>query len=81
MLAERFKASSVGGVLTKRQKILLEVVVPSFSVACLMGVTAWVTVEAVQTLTAPGPTDDDEDIQAYKHARDRMSWIRETKMK
>ena len=27
------------------------------------------------------PTDDDEDIQAYKHARDRMSWIRETKMK
>jgi len=40
-------------------------VVPSFSVACLMGVTAWVTVKAVQTLTAPGPTDDDEDVNVY----------------
>jgi hypothetical protein len=27
------------------------------------------------------PTDDDEDIKAYKQAKDQMSWIQETKLK
>ena len=64
MLAERFKSAG-GGELTKRQRLLLEVVVPSFSVVCLLAVTAWITVEAVQTLTDTSSNADDEDVNIY----------------
>ena len=27
------------------------------------------------------PTDDDDDVKAFKEAKDQMNWIRETKLK
>jgi len=62
MIAERIKDSD--GDLTRRQRFLLEVAVPSFSVMCLIGVTAWITFEAMQVLMNPR-ADDEEDVNIY----------------
>ena len=60
MLAEKIKARD--GNLSKQQRFLLEVAVPSFSVLSLLGVTAWITTEAVRTLMYPSPEDEDVNI-------------------
>lgn len=41
---------------------MIEVVVPSFSVAALLGVTAYITSDAIATIQSPQPDDNDELI-------------------
>ena len=59
MVAERIK--SRGGIITPRTQLILEVYVPSTSVALLVGVTIYVTVGAVNDIITP-PEDDVVDI-------------------
>jgi Co/Zn/Cd efflux system component len=59
MIAERIKSG--GGVITPRVQMILEVYVPSTSVAMLIGVTIYVTVGAVNDIITP-PEDDTVDI-------------------
>jgi len=62
MVAERIKAQSGGEPLSERTRLILEVAIPSFSVCALLGVTAYVTVGAVQDIITPPEGGDDVDI-------------------
>jgi len=56
MVAERIKGSD--GVLSQRTRFVLEVAIPAFSIMCLLGVTAWITEEAITTLFSPDIEED-----------------------
>ena len=56
MYAERLK--SRGQQLTFRTKFILEVGIPSFSICALLGVTAYITSDAVEVIKANGADDD-----------------------
>lgn len=56
MIAERIKGSD--GVLSQRTRFVLEVAIPAFSITCLLGVTAWITEEAISTLFSPAIEED-----------------------
>lgn len=56
MVAERIKGSD--GVLSQRTRFILEVAIPAFSIMCLLGVTAWITEEAISTLFSPAIEED-----------------------
>ena len=49
---------SKGEVLNVRTKFILEVGVPLFSVCALMGVTIWITLDAIAILRNPDDSDD-----------------------
>ena len=65
MIAERIKART-NGVLDLRARFILEVAVPTFSISCLLGVTAWVASDAIRILSRPsgsgGGEDEDLDV-------------------
>ena len=48
--AERYKMR--GEIMSRRTNIMLEVMIPSFSVVCLLGVTVYVAVDAVSVVMA-----------------------------
>ena len=56
MYAEWFK--SKGQELPLRTKIILEVGIPSFSICALLGVTAYITSDAVEVIKSNGAEDD-----------------------
>lgn len=56
MYAERVKEKT--GTLTKSTKILLEIAIPSFSISALIGVTIYITVDAIDTLLNGAGGDD-----------------------
>ena len=56
MYAEWFK--SKGQELPLRTKIILEVGIPSFSICALLGVTAYITSDAVEVIKSHGVEDD-----------------------
>jgi cation diffusion facilitator family transporter len=60
MVAERIKSKNDGNISPFTQ-IILEVVIPGFSVTALIGVTIYVTVGAVSDIVTR-PSDDDVDI-------------------
>ena len=60
MIAECIK--SRGGKITWKLKFLIEVIVPSFSVCALMGVTGYVTKEAIIVLFFPSQADEGDDV-------------------
>lgn len=61
MYAERVK-SRTGGFVDHRTRILLEVAIPTFSVSALIGVTAYVTSEAIEVIINPEENDDDVNV-------------------
>jgi Co/Zn/Cd efflux system component len=60
MYAERTKAKY--GELTPSTKRMLEVYIPSFSVAALIGVTIYITIDAISVLRGSG---DDDEVNVY----------------
>lgn len=60
MYAEKIK--SKGGRITKETRMILEVYIPSFSIICLIGVTAYVTNEAIGIILHPPHPAEDVDI-------------------
>ena len=59
MYAEWVK--SRGGVIDERTRYILEVYIPTFSVCALLGVTGWITSDAIAVIRNGGE-DDDVDI-------------------
>jgi Co/Zn/Cd efflux system component len=57
--AERMKAKYVE--LSLRMRFTLEVLIPTFSTACLLAVTAYITSEAVSVIIEP-PADDNTSV-------------------
>ena len=53
MVAEHLKQKN-GGFLQKRASIVLEVIIPAFSVLCLLAVTIWITSDAVNVIKQKG---------------------------
>lgn len=49
MIAEKIKGDN-GGTISKRTRLLLEVIIPFFSLACLLGVTGWILFKAIGIL-------------------------------
>ena len=60
MYAEYIK--SKGEKLSKRMLIILEIGIPSFSVCALLGVTGYITSDAIHLLMTNGEEDDDVNI-------------------
>jgi Co/Zn/Cd efflux system component len=63
MYAERVKERT-GGVIDHRTRIMLEVAIPAFSVSALIGVTAYVTSEAIAVIANPDAEGED-DVNVY----------------
>lgn len=61
MYAEWVK--SRGETLSKRTQIVLEVLIPAFSVSALLAVTAYITAEAVGVIMTNG--DDDDEVNVF----------------
>ena len=57
MAAEYLKAKN-GGVLSKETRMWLEVIIPTFSVCCLLAITGWVTSDAIKVIQDHGADDD-----------------------
>jgi Co/Zn/Cd efflux system component len=66
MFAEKLKAG--GEVLSRRTQIALEVVVPAFSMLCLIGVTAYIAVDAVNVLVHTADADEIDVAYLYGFA-------------
>jgi len=60
MWAERIK--SRGGVMDRRTRMILEVYIPSFSICLLLGVTGYVTSDAIKELKGEG---GDDEVNVY----------------
>jgi Co/Zn/Cd efflux system component len=60
MYAEWIK--SKGNTLDKTTQIILDIVVPSFSVCALLGVTGWVTSDAIKVIITNGEGEDDVNV-------------------
>jgi len=58
MMAERFKRGNSS--LSIRTQFILEVAVPSFSVACLLAVTVWITQDAMASLYSKNAGDGED---------------------
>ena len=59
MYAERVKSKGRG--IDERTRFMLEVYIPTFSVSALLGVTGYITAEAIAVIQAGGE-DDDVDV-------------------
>ena len=66
MYAERLK--SQGKTMDKPTKRILEVYVPTFSVCALLGVTGWITSDAITTIVSGGDGDDVDVVFLYAFA-------------
>lgn len=60
MYAERFK--STGKEIDEPTRMILEVYVPSFSVCALLGVTAWMTYDAISVVIHNGQDDEETNV-------------------
>ena len=60
MFAERIKES--GREIDEPTRMILEVYVPTFSVCALLGVTAWITWDAIHVVISHGKDDEDTDV-------------------
>jgi len=70
MYAEYVKGQ--GRVIDERTRFIMEVYVPSFSVAALIGVTIYITIDAVQTIESGGEDDDVDVLFLYGFAAANM---------
>lgn len=59
MYAERLK--SQGRTMDRQTRFILEVYVPTFSICALLGVTGWITSDAIKVIL-DGGDDDDVDV-------------------
>jgi len=60
MYAERIK--SQGGEITPTMRFAMEVLIPSFSVCALLGITTYITTDAIAVITTNGSEADDVGI-------------------
>lgn len=67
MAAEYLKAKN-GGVLSKETRMWLEVIIPTFSVCCLLAITGWVTSDAIKVIQDHGADDDVDVVFLYAYA-------------
>jgi Co/Zn/Cd efflux system component len=63
MYAERIKSRS--GILDEGTRRILEVYIPSFSVCALLGVTGYITYQAILTITATDKGDEGDNVNVY----------------
>ncbi len=60
MYAERIKSS--GREIDEKTRMMLEVYIPSFSVMALLGVTGWITSDAITAIQNKGHDSDEVNI-------------------
>ena len=70
MYAERVKARD--GDLSIDTRWILQVYIPLFSVVCLLGVTAWITSDAISVIISPSDDDDVNVLFLYPFAAGNM---------
>jgi Co/Zn/Cd efflux system component len=63
MYAERIKSRS--GILDEGTRRILEVYIPSFSVCALLGVTGYITYQAILTIKATDEGEEEDDVNVY----------------
>ena len=66
MYAERIK--SQGRTMDRQTRLMLEVYIPTFSVCALLGVTGWITSDAIAVIQGAGDDDDVDVIFLYAFA-------------
>ena len=66
MYAERVKSKD--GELSVDTRWILQVYIPLFSVMCLLGVTAWITSDAIRVIISPSDDDDVDVLYLYLFA-------------
>ena len=70
MYAERVKSKD--GELSIDMRWILQVYIPLFSITCLLGVTAWITSDAISVIISPSDDDDVDVLFLYLFASGNM---------
>ena len=66
MYAERIK--NQGRTMDRSTRLMLEVYIPTFSVCALLGVTGWITTDAIAVIQGNGDDDDVDVVFLYAFA-------------